>query len=111
MLAAIAGYTLIGCLISVTNVAYGAFLPVHWYFGAALFSDTVYSVAGGFLCARVARSGELTALILMMAFGEVFGLSSQVLDRGRTPLWFAAGLLLGYPPAVWLGWKLFARAK
>lgn len=113
MLAALGAYILIGIAVLITDWIFSVFIPglssgvnvPTYYFAVSLLTDTVYSFFAGAYCAMVAKQHRATAIILLLAFGEALGIGAQVMQRGKVPLWFAAGLLILYPPAVWFGAK------
>ena len=113
VLAALGAYILIGIAVLITDWIFSVFIPglssginvPTYYFAVSLLTDTVYSFFAGAYCAMVAKQHRATAIILLLAFGEALGIGAQVMQRGKVPLWFAAGLLILYPPAVWFGAK------
>ena len=118
VLGAFAGYALIGILVVFTDQLFSVFtrgfdtrpvLPSS-YFLLSLFTDTFYSFVGGYLCAAIAQKDAKQAALGMISAGEIIGLVATVLVLWRaSPHWFAPGLLILYPPAVWFGSRLRAR--
>ena len=114
-----AGYLGTGVLIVLTDLAFAALTPGFksisppplYYFVTSLVTDTVYSVAGGYLCAVIARAAARKAAIGVIVVGELMGLVSTVALWGTAPHWFSLGLLAIYPPAVWIGAQLRLRSN
>ena len=102
ILAALLGYALIGVLIAWTDRLYPMKAPSIWYFLASMGSDTLYTLAGGWLCARISR-GDLRATVGLIVLGEVMGIASTVYLWGTVPHFYSFYLLVAYPPAVWFG--------
>ena len=116
-LAAIAGYALIGVLVIFTDqlfsVAFQGFrglaTPPPTYFVLSLFTDSFYSILGGYLCASIAKGVSKNATLWLMVGGEIVGLATTIALWKTTPHWFALALLVVYPPAVWIGSRLGSR--
>ncbi|HXM97015.1 MAG TPA: hypothetical protein VN982_00925 [Candidatus Dormibacteraeota bacterium] len=118
ILAVIAGYLVTGVLIFSTDQLFAALIPglktmtprpLH-YFLISVVTDTLYSIIGGFVCARIAHPPvRRNATISLIVLGELVGLVSTIFLWNNAPHWFSFALLLLYPPAVWLGFKLQAR--
>jgi hypothetical protein len=112
--AVLAGYVSIGILVVLTDQVFGAAIPGFrvittpplYYFAAVLLTDTLYSVAGGYLCAVIARAAVRKATLGLMIFGEIVGVVSTVIGWYVQPHWFAFALLVLFPLAVWVGSRL-----
>ena len=117
VLGAIAGFVLIGILVIFTDQLFSvlargfdsAASPPAAYFVVSLFTDTFYSFIGGYLCASIAAKNARQATLGMIGGGEILGLAAMILTWRTAPHWFPLGLLIFYPPAVWLGSRLRAR--
>lgn len=115
--AVLAGYVAVGALVTLTDLLFGAAIPGFrsmatpplYYFVTVLFTDTLYTIAGGYLCAACARASARTATLGLMIFGEIAGVVSTFLGWRIQPHWFALALLVLFPLAVWIGYKLRAR--
>ena len=111
ILAALAGYVAIGILVvlsdRITSSALAA--PSTKYFAVTLFTDVVYTIVGGFLCAKIAGAGAREATIGLIVFGEAMGITSAIVAWSTQPHWFGLALLILYPPAIWIGSKLAPR--
>jgi hypothetical protein len=115
--AVLAGYVAIGVLVVLTDQILGAAIPGFrtmatpppYYFVIVTFTDTLYTIAGGYLCAACARASARTATLGLIIFGEIVGVVTTVLGWRIQPHWFAFALLLLYPFAVWIGYRLRAR--
>ena len=115
--AVLAGYVFIGVLVVITDQIFNLVIPGFklmtmpplYYFAISLFTDFLYSIAGGYLCAWIARERAWTATIALMIFGEAIGLVSQIVLWKTVPHWYGVALLVLFPIGVWFGWKLFAQ--
>jgi hypothetical protein len=107
----VAGYVAIGMLVVFTDQLFAALVPGFrgmvdpplYYFLISLATDFLYSMAGGYLCALIARGRVRGAILALMITGEVIGLATQVFLWNMVPHWFGLGLLVLYPIGVWLG--------
>jgi hypothetical protein len=112
--AVLAGFVGIGILVVLTDQIFAAAVPGFqaitpaplYYFVTVLCTNTLYSVAGGYLCAVIARAAVRKATIALMIFGEIMGVVATVLAWNTEPHWYAFALLVLYPVAVWLGSRL-----
>jgi hypothetical protein len=116
--AVLAGYVSIGILVVLTDLALAAIrpgeylsgqVPPTWYFVVSLFTASLYSVFGGWLCGWIARARQWKPLLALAVFGELMGVISTIMFWGKQPWWYALALLILYPPAVFLGGYLFLR--
>ena len=113
----LAGYIAIGVLVVLTDQIFAAVIPGSrtmatpplYYFLIVTFTDTLYTIAGGYLCAVCAGAAARTATLGLMAFGEIAGVVSTVLGWHIQPHWFAFALLVLFPLAVWIGYRLRSR--
>jgi hypothetical protein len=116
--AALAGYIAVGVLVVLTDLIFAAAIPGFralatpplYYFVIVAITDTLYSMAGGYLCAAIARDSARTATLGLMVFGEIVGVASTILGWHTQPHWFAIALLVLFPLAVWTGSRLRARS-
>jgi hypothetical protein len=112
--AVLAGYLAIGVLVVLTDQIFAAAIPGFaamttpplYYFIVVTSTDALYSVAGGYLCAVIAREAVAKATLGLMAFGEIVGIISTVVGWQIQPHWFALALLVLFPLGVWIGSKL-----
>jgi len=112
--AVLAGYVAVGILVVLTDYIFAAVIPGFramttlplYYFLIATITDTLYSAAGGYLCAVIARAAVRKATLGLMIFGEIIGVVSTVLGWRIQPHWFALALLVLFPLAVWIGSRL-----
>jgi lysylphosphatidylglycerol synthetase-like protein (DUF2156 family) len=115
--AVLAGYVAIGVLVVLTDLIFAAAVPGFrartppplYYFAILTFTNTLYSIGGGYLCAACARASAGTATLGLMIFGEIMGVVSTVLSWHTQPHWFAFALLVLFPLAVWIGSRLRSR--
>jgi hypothetical protein len=119
ILAILGGYAAIGIFVVATDQVFGALIPgfrqmampPNYYFGLSLLTDTVYTVAGGYLCVLIARENFRNATLGLIIGGELVGIASQVAFWHNVPHWFAIALLILYPPAIWLGSGMRSRSR
>jgi hypothetical protein len=115
--AVLAGWVAVGVLVVLTDLVFGAAIPGFqtmatpplYYFVIVTFTDTLYSIAGGYLCAACARASARAATLGLMIFGEIAGIVSTSLRWHAQPHWFAVALLALFPLAVWIGYRLRSR--
>src|ERR1700693_5819723 len=96
VIAAIAGYALIGVLVVFTDQLFSVAIqgfssmptPPRNYFVLSLLTDTFYSVLGGYLCATIARSAWKKATLGLMIGGEIVGLVTMIALWKTVPHWF-----------------------
>jgi hypothetical protein len=113
----LAGYIAVGILVALTDLIFAAAIPGFramaapplYYFVIVTFTDTIYTIGGGYLCAATARASARTATLGLMICGEIAGVVSTVLGWHIQPHWFALALLALFPLAVWIGYKLRVR--
>jgi hypothetical protein len=109
--AVVLGYAAVGVLVVGTDQIFAIFIPglqtmtspPLYYFVSSLATDTAYTVLGGWLCVRIAREHARNATLGLIVLGELIGLVSQILLWHTVPHWFGMGLLIAYPPAIWIG--------
>jgi hypothetical protein len=119
ILAIVGGYAAIGILVVTTDQIFAALIPGFrqmatpppYYFGISLLTDTIYTLAGGYLCALIAREHFRNATLGLMIFGELVGIASQIAFWNNVPHWYAIALLILFPPAVWIGSRLRSRGQ
>jgi hypothetical protein len=112
--AVLAGYVAIGILVVLTDQIFAAAIPGFraittpplYYFATVALTDTLYSVAGGYLCAAIARGAVRKATLGLMIFGEIFGVASTIIGWSVQPHWFAYALLVLFPLGAWCGSRL-----
>jgi hypothetical protein len=112
--AVLAGYVAIGVLVVLTDQIFAVAVPGFratippplYYFVIVTITDALYSIAGGYLCAVIARAAVRKATLSLMIFGEIMGVASTILQWHAEPHWAAIALLVLYPIAVWIGSKL-----
>jgi hypothetical protein len=108
ILAALLGYALIGVLVFGTNRLFPMLLPGFdsmktppaSYFAISMATDTVHTLIGGWLCARISR-GDMQATLALIVAGEIMGIASTIFLWGKVPHFYSFYLLIMYPAAVW----------
>ena len=119
IVAVILGYAVTGMLIFGTDkifaFAISGFAEMHtlptFYFAISLCTDTLYSIAGGWTCAAVARYAARQAVIALIVLGELFGLAATIAGWATVPHYFSLALMVIYPPAVWFGGSLRKQVR
>jgi hypothetical protein len=112
--AILAGYLSIGVLVVVTDWILGFFVPQiarempGFYFPMVIVTDSIYTLVGGYLCAKIALTAHRPATIGLMIFGELMGLVSVVASWYAVPHYYSIALLVLYPPMAWAGswWRV-----
>jgi len=115
--AVLAGYVAIGILVVLTDQLFALAVPGFralsppplYYFVTLTFTNTFYTIAGGYLCAVIARAAIRNATLALMIFGEIMGVVAVVLAWRTEPDWYAFALLVLYPPAIWIGSRLRSK--
>ena len=112
--AVIIGYMIVGLLIFSTDQIFSHLIAnfnnMHelptYYFMISIVTDTLYSFAGGWVCAVIAKSHARLSVLFLIAFGELAGLAATILNWGIVPHYFSFALMILYPPAIWYGARL-----
>ena len=117
LVAVLAGWVLVGILVVLTDSILMKVFPKDYVAGQmppdhltaiSLITATLYSAAGGWLTARLARSRPWLHAGYLIVWGETMGLVSLALTWGQIQLWYQIGLLVLWPAAVAAG--CWARA-
>jgi len=109
--AIVAGYLTIGALAIVTAWIVGFAMPEvntsglvpSYYFAIVAATDAVYSVAGGYVCAKIALTAHRPATIGLIILGELISAFSVVQSWYVAPRWYLFSLLLLFPLLAWAG--------
>jgi hypothetical protein len=117
--AVLAGYVGVGVLVVLTDMVFAAVIPGFrnmatpplFYFEIVVFTDLLYSIGGGYLCAAIAGASARTATLGLIIFGEIIGIVSTVLAWRVQPHWFALALVVPYPLMIWIGSRLRVRGS
>lgn len=111
ILGVLLGYAATGVLIFGTDQLFAVVIPGFrsmsmpplYYFVVSIFTDTIYSVIGGLVCAKVAKAQARGATLGLIIFGELVGVLSTFYLWHTVPHYYSFALLIVYPPAVWIG--------
>lgn len=112
LLAVLAGWVLVGILVVLTDLVLTKLFPKEYVAGqvppdhltaVSLVTATLYSVAGGWLTARLAASRPWLHAGYLMVWGETMGLASLAMTWGQIQAWYQIGLLVLWPAAVAAG--------
>jgi hypothetical protein len=110
--AVLAGWALVGVFVVLTDGVIHAMapqeyvagrIPPDWLAAISLATATLYSVAGGWLTARIASRKKWAHVVYLVMWGELMGLASAVMTWGKIQNWYQVGLLIAWIPAVLLG--------
>lgn len=74
----------------------------------SLATATLYSVLGGWITVKLARSRPWRHAVSLILWGELLGVVSAVLTWGQIQWWHHIGLLAAWPAAVALGCRIAA---
>ena len=115
--AVLAGYVGVGVLVVLTDMVFADVIPGFrnmatpplFYFEIVVFTDLLYSIGGGYLCAAIAGASARTATLGLIIFGEIIGIVATVLAWRVQPHWFALALVVLYPLMIWIGSRLRVR--
>jgi len=79
----------------------------------ALSYRTVYSIAGGYLTARLAPHRPMRHVVALAILGAIGGTAGVIAtwNLGFGPRWYPIALAVTAFPNVWLGGALFARRR
>lgn len=110
--AVLAGWGVVGILVILTDAVLMKLFPHDYVAGqmppdrlalVSLATGTLYSVAGGWVTARIAAYKPWTHAVALALWGETLGLISTMMTLGQIQLWYQVGLLVLWAPAVALG--------
>lgn len=99
ILGGLLGYVLIGVLIAAADLLIS---KGPNYYQVVLVTDTLFTVAGGWLCGLISR-GDTRAAWGLIVMGELMGIASTIYLWHTAPHYYSFYLLIMYPPAVWFG--------
>src|ERR1700729_3026917 len=110
ILAAIAGYLLIGLLVTFTDQIFtvmgqvvSAGSPPRTYFIISIVTDSFYSFVCGYLCAGIAKQNARLGTLILLIGGELIGIAACIAFWRAVPHWFSGALLVLYPICVRAG--------
>ncbi len=111
ILAAIAGYAVIGILVVLTDQIFSWVIPGFstlampplFYFATSLVTDFVYSGVGGYTCSAIAGTSSHSATLILIGMGEVIGIAVAFARWQAMPHFFVLGLLILYPLGIFVG--------
>jgi hypothetical protein len=80
-----------------------SFKPPTWLYVLELVWSPIAAIAGGYVCAWIARNRPMRHVLVLVALSAVLGIISAVVEAGMKPLWSSlavvvlgiAGLLIG----------------
>ncbi|SRR5579875_4166892 len=74
------------------------------YYTIDLVGQSLCTIAAGYLCCVVAGLAEWRAMVGLMVLGLLIGSAFLARSWSAEPHWYVVGLLLVFPPCVWVGW-------
>lgn len=81
---------------------------VTWMLALALVYRTVYTVAGGYVTARLAPNKPMKHAIILGLIGIVAGTAGLIATWGlTTEYWYPIALVVLALPSTWLGGKIY----
>lgn len=87
-------------------------LPPDYLAGISLATSTLWSIAGGYITAMMAKDRPWRHLLGLVVWGELMGIASAISTWGMIQNWYQIGLLLLWAPAVAVGcWLRVGRPK
>ena len=112
--AVVAGFLTVVMLSIITDTILeksGIFPPqtvpyASWMLGVALFYRTVFTVAGGFVTAKLAPSKPMKHVIVLAILGTLGGISGVIAGWNLSAHWYPIALAVLAFPSVWYGGKL-----
>ncbi|WP_321476015.1 hypothetical protein [uncultured Paludibaculum sp.] len=112
VLSVLAGWGVVGVLVVTTDGVLAKLFPAEYVIGRmppdylvgiSLATSTVWSVAGGWVTARLAPGRPWHHIVGLVIWGELLGIASSVMTWGQIQMWYQLGLLGLWMPAVVLG--------
>jgi len=117
VLSVLAGWAAVGVLVVLTDVVLGKMFPNEYVAGrippdrlsaVSLATATLYSVLGGWITVKLAKSKPWRHAVYLILWGELMGVVSAVMTWGQIQAWYQIGLLIAWPIAVAAGCWLAA---
>jgi hypothetical protein len=112
ILAVLAGWGSVGVLVVLTDGLLHLLFPGQYTEGKqppdhlaalSLLTSTCYSVLGGWVTARIAKSKPWRHILALIVWGELMGVLSLVMTWGQIQAWYQIGLIAAWLPAVVAG--------
>ena len=112
ILAVLAGWGIVGVFVVLTDMLLMKLFPTEYVTGkppsdqlaaVSLATSSLYSVAGGWLTARIAATKPWHHILGLMIWGEIMGIVSMVMTWGQVQMWYQIGLIVMWLPAVVAG--------
>lgn len=108
----LAGWGSVGVLVVLTDGLLHLLFPSEYTQGKrppdhlaaiSLLTSTIWSVAGGWVTARIAKSKPWHHILGLIVWGELMGVLSLVMTWGQIQPWYQIGLIAAWMPAVVAG--------
>ncbi len=112
ILAVILGWACVGILVVASDAVMMKLFPNDYVHGTippdslaaiSLATSTLWSIAGGWVTARIAANRPWHHILGLIVWGELMGIVSTVMTWGQIQNWYQIGLLLMWIPAVVAG--------
>lgn len=117
ILSVLAGWAAVGVLVVLTDLVLGKMFPSEYAAGRippdrlaalSLAAATLYSVLGGWITVKLAKSAPWRHALYLILWGELMGVLSAIATWGQIQAWYQIGLLIAWPIAVAAGCWLAA---
>lgn len=115
--AVVAGFIVVAALSMITDAileSAGIFPPpgagfyVPWMLSLALVYRCIYTVAGGYVTARLAPGRPMRHVIILGSIGTVAAIAGTIAGWNLSAHWYPIALVITAIPCTWLGGKLAA---
>jgi hypothetical protein len=112
ILAVLGGWAAAGVLIVATDGILHSMYPSEFKEGIippdrlsaiSLATSTLWSIVGGWVCARIAARKPWHHLLALIIWGELMGVLSAFYTWGKIQDWYVIGLLVLWAPAIVIG--------
>lgn len=119
--AVLAGFITVAVLSILTDTileTLGVFPPmtrpeayVTWMLVVALLYRSIYTVAGGYVTAKLARNKPMCHVWWLMGIGGASGTVGAIAAWGLGNHWYPVLIAVTGPICIWVGGKLFMRGR
>lgn len=108
----LAGWGSVGVLVVLTDGLLHLLFPSEYTMGKrppdylaalSLVTSTLWSVVGGWVTARIAKTKPWHHILGLIVWGELMGVVSLVMTWGQIQAWYQIGLIVAWLPAVVAG--------
>ena len=68
---------------------------------------TIYTIAGGYVVARLAPQRPMLHAVILGLIGLVLGSIGAIVNAALGPAWYAWGIVVEALPCIWLGAQIY----